>query len=163
MNLFFLILFNFILTSQIRTDPPEEIEKDKRTKYHQHMTRCIFRIFKTTKADEGEYTCQIDDERGIKTTGSLYIEELPATLEGDQNDKIELECNVQDEYAKCDWYFESEKILRELYPDGYEIISYGNVCKLVIKKSSPIEDTEKYECKEVFCQHVMMQADIQLV
>jgi hypothetical protein len=60
-------------------------------KYHQDMTRCIFRIFKTTKADEGlrikfnlnkfqylfysgEYTCQIDDEQGIKTTGYLYVE-----------------------------------------------------------------------------------------
>ncbi len=62
-------------------------------KYHQDMTRCIFRIFKTTKADEGsikktkndyflnkyfpysgEYTCQIDDERGIKTSGYLYVE-----------------------------------------------------------------------------------------
>jgi hypothetical protein len=60
-------------------------------KYHQDMTRCIFRIFKTTKSDEGlifksiyslnkysfysgEYTCQIDDERGIKTSGYLYVE-----------------------------------------------------------------------------------------
>ena len=59
-------------------------------KYHQDMTRCIFRIFKTTKADEGlleklifvfakafvlgEYTCQIDDERGVKTSGYLYVE-----------------------------------------------------------------------------------------
>jgi hypothetical protein len=62
-------------------------------KYHQDMTRCIFRIFKTTKNDEGlihknyffpfhiyiliitgEYTCQIDDDRGIKTSGYLYVE-----------------------------------------------------------------------------------------
>ncbi len=30
---------------------------------------------------------------------------LPGTLEGDENDKIELECSVQDEDAECDWYF----------------------------------------------------------
>ncbi|CAF4156732.1 unnamed protein product, partial [Adineta steineri] len=132
-----------------------DTEKDKRMKYHQDMTRCIFRIFKTTKADEGEYTCQIDDERGIKTTGSVYVEEpqwrfetkLPATLEGDENDKIELECSVQDEDAECDWFFEGEKILPELYPDRYEIISYGKVRKMVIKKLSPTEDKGRYECK----------------
>ncbi|CAF4773610.1 unnamed protein product, partial [Rotaria sp. Silwood2] len=84
------------------------LEKDKRIKYHQDMTRCIFRIFKTTKSDEGEYTCQIDDDRGVKTSGYLYVEEpqwrfetkLPLTLEGDENDKIELECSVQDEDAE---------------------------------------------------------------
>ena len=31
-----------------------QLEKDKRIKFHQDMTRCIFRIFKTTKADEGQ-------------------------------------------------------------------------------------------------------------
>jgi hypothetical protein len=33
---------------------------------------------------------------------------LPASLEGDENDKIELECSVQDEDAECDWYFAGE-------------------------------------------------------
>jgi hypothetical protein len=64
----------------------------------------------------GEYTCQIDDDRGIKTSGYLYVEEpqwrfetkLPGTLEGDEGDKIELECSVQDEDAECDWYFAGE-------------------------------------------------------
>ncbi|CAF4088504.1 unnamed protein product, partial [Adineta steineri] len=65
---------------------------------------------------------------------------LPATLEGDENDKIELECSVQDEDAECDWFFEGEKILPELYPDKYEIISYGKVRTLVIKKLSSTED-----------------------
>ncbi|CAF4395927.1 unnamed protein product, partial [Adineta steineri] len=44
-----------------------------------------------------EYTCQIEDECGIKTTGSVHVQKpqwrfetkLPATLEGDENDKIE--------------------------------------------------------------------------
>ncbi|CAF1322095.1 unnamed protein product [Adineta steineri] len=118
-------------------------------KYHRDMTRCIFRIFKTTKADEDEYTCQIDDERGIKTTEPPWCFEtkLPATLEGNENAKIELECSVQDENAECDWYFESEKILPELYSDRYEIISYAKVRKMIIKKLSPTEDKERYECK----------------
>ena len=33
---------------------------------------------------------------------------LPVALEGDENDKIELECSVQDEDAECDWYFAGE-------------------------------------------------------
>ncbi len=48
------------------------------------MTRCIFRIFKTTKADEGEYTCQIDDERGIKTSGYLYVEGIESRTINDR-------------------------------------------------------------------------------
>ncbi|CAF4189098.1 unnamed protein product [Rotaria sp. Silwood2] len=131
------------------------LEKDKRIKYHQDMTRCIFRIFKTTKSDEGEYTCQIDDDRGVKTSGYLYVEEpqwrfetkLPLTLEGDENDKIELECSVQDEDAECDWFFAGDKILPNTNPDKYEIISYGKVRKLVVKKLNPNNDKGKYECK----------------
>jgi len=33
---------------------------------------------------------------------------LPPTLETDENDKIELECTVQDEDAECDWSFAGE-------------------------------------------------------
>lgn len=39
---------------------------------------------------------------------------LPTTLEGDENDKIELECSVQDEDAECDWYFAGEVSRRRL-------------------------------------------------
>ncbi|CAF1142161.1 unnamed protein product [Rotaria sordida] len=134
---------------------PLDFDKDKRFKYNQDMTRCILRIQKTTKADEGQYTCQIDDDRGIKTTGYLYVEEpqwrfeskLPQTLEGDENDKIELECTVQDEDAECEWYFNGERLLPELTPDKHEEISYGKVRKLVIKKLHPDRDKGKYECK----------------
>ncbi|CAM4765861.1 unnamed protein product [Rotaria magnacalcarata] len=134
---------------------PLDLERDKRLKYHQDMTRCILRIFKTTKSDEGEYTCQIADDRGIKTTGYLYVEEpqwrfetkLPPTMETDENNKVELECSVQDEDAECDWYANGEKILPELNPDKYEVISYGKVRKLVVKKLHPVYDKGKYECK----------------
>ena len=33
---------------------------------------------------------------------------MPGTMEGDENDKIELECSVQDEDAECEWYFAGE-------------------------------------------------------
>lgn len=33
---------------------------------------------------------------------------LPPTLESDENNKVELECTVQDEDAECDWYFNGE-------------------------------------------------------
>ncbi len=43
--------------------------------------------------------------------------------------------------------FISQKILPELSPDKYEIISYGKVRKLVVKKLHPVKDKGKYECK----------------
>ena len=87
------------------------------------------------------------------------------TLEGDENDKIELECSVQDEDAECDWYFAGEvsrnfsfthSFLRLFSIENssgirssekYEVISYGKVRKLVVKKLHPIYDKGKYECK----------------
>jgi hypothetical protein len=41
----------------------------------------------------------------------------------------------------------SQKILPELSPDKYEIISYGKVRKLVVKKLHSVDDKGKYECK----------------
>ncbi|CAF4579023.1 unnamed protein product [Rotaria sp. Silwood1] len=134
---------------------PIDFEKDKRFKFHQDMTRCILRIHRTTKADEGQYICQIDDDRAIKTSGYLYVEEpqwrfeskLPPNMEGDENNKIELECSVQDEDAECEWFIHGERIFPELNPDKYEEISYGKVRKLVVKKLKPNSDTGKYDCK----------------
>ena len=37
-----------------------------------------------------------------------FESKLPQALEGDENDKIELECSVQDEDAECDWYYAGE-------------------------------------------------------
>lgn len=73
-------------------------------------------FFDRTANSLGEYTCEIDDGRGVKTTGYLYVEEpqwrfetkLPPTLEGDPGDTIELECTVQDEDADCEWSFAGE-------------------------------------------------------
>ena len=85
----------------------------------------------------GQYTCQIDDERGVRTSGYLCVEgnsnkiialkslfffhflfliepqwrfetKLPSTLTADENNEIELECSVQDEDAECDWYYAGE-------------------------------------------------------
>ena len=42
---------------------------------------------------------------------------LPATLEGDEGDKIELECSVQDEDAECEWYFAGE--VSSINPTSY--------------------------------------------
>lgn len=33
---------------------------------------------------------------------------LPSHMEADENNKIELECTVQDEDAECDWYANGE-------------------------------------------------------
>jgi len=129
-------------------------ENDKRMKIYQDITRCILRIAKTTKADEGEYTCEIDDGRGVKTTGYLYVEEpqwrfetkLPPTLEGDPGETIELECSVQDEDAECEWSFAGEIIEPNADPSKYEIVSFDKIRKLIVKNLQP-KDKGRFECK----------------
>ncbi|CAF0733809.1 unnamed protein product [Adineta steineri] len=44
-------------------------------------------------------TCQIDNERELQRR---FETKLPATLEGDEIDKIELERSIQDVDAECD-------------------------------------------------------------
>ena len=86
-------------------------------------------------------------------------------LEVDENDRVELECSVQDEDAECDWFYEgevsskrksfsffshwfpSQKIDLDSHPGKYEIISTGKIRKLIINNASPVTDKGKYECK----------------
>ena len=86
---------------------------DKRYKINKEKLtgKCTLKIAKNTKEDEGKYTCFIEgDER---TTCYLYVEEpafrftkrLPAQVEGNESKSIELECEIEDESAECDWYF----------------------------------------------------------
>jgi hypothetical protein len=93
--------------------------EDKRYRISQEKLsgRCTLRILKNVKDDEGEYSCVIEDS-DEKTSCYLYVEEpafkftkrLPNQVEGNENHSGELECEIEDENAECDWYFEGKVI-----------------------------------------------------
>ena len=128
---------------------------DKRYKITQEKLsgRCTLRILKNVQDDEAEYTCVIDEQE--KTSCYLYVEEpafrftkrLPTQLEANEYQSCEIECEIEDENADCDWHFEGKRIDAEDEPDKYEVIASGLKRKLIIKKSDPKKDRGRYECK----------------
>ncbi len=90
--------------------------EDKRYKLSQEKLsgRCTLRISKNVKEDEGEYSCVIDEEE--KTACYLYVEEpafkftkrLPAQIEANEYQNADIECEIEDENAECEWYFEGK-------------------------------------------------------
>ncbi|CAF0846330.1 unnamed protein product [Brachionus calyciflorus] len=131
---------------------------DKRYKTSQEKLsgRCTLRISKNIKDDEGEYSCVIDDgEKEVeKTSCYLYVEEpafkftkrLPQQVEANEYCNGELECEIEDPDAECDWYFEGKKIDPVEDADKYEIVINDTKRKLIVKKSNA-KDRGRYECK----------------
>ncbi len=115
--------------------------------------RCYLRIPKTTREDEAEYTCAIDNKQ--KTSCNLVIEEpewrftkrLPIQTENVEYGTIELLCETEDADAECVWLFDGKQIDPRDEPDKYEISSLGLQRKLVIKNLDPKRDPGRYECK----------------
>jgi len=82
--------------------------------------RCNLRIKKNVPDDAGEYHCCINDiydkVEPNKTSCRLYVLEpafrfskrLPQQMDAVENNRIELECEIEDEDAECDWYFNEE-------------------------------------------------------
>lgn len=111
------------------------------------------RISKNVKEDEGEYTCMIDEEE--KTSCYLYVEEpafkftkrLPPQVEGDEGMTAEIECEIEDRDAECEWYFEGKKIVPEDDPQKYDVVVNDTKRKLIIKKCDPNKDRGRIECK----------------
>jgi hypothetical protein len=117
--------------------------------------RCTLKIAKNVKDDEAEYSCVIDDTE--KTSCYLYVEEpafkftkrLPTQVEGNEGQNGELECEIEDEDAECDWYVDGKKIdlNDEAMAKKYDIVVNGLKRKLVVKKCDPKTDRGRYECK----------------
>ena len=90
-----------------------------------------------------------------KTSCYLYVEEpafkftkrLPQQLEGDEGMSCEIECEIEDPDAECDWYFEGEKIVPEKEPHKYDVVVNDTKRKLIIKKCDPHKDRGRVECK----------------
>lgn len=119
--------------------------------------RCNLRINKNKNDDAGEYTCCINDNMDKneenKTSCRLYILEpafrftkrLPAQIEGLEDQNIELECEIEDDDAECDWYINDDKI--DPKDPKYEVIITGRTRKLIIKKCDPKSDRGHYVCR----------------
>jgi hypothetical protein len=94
-------------------------ENDKRAKFSQEKLsgRSTLRISKNKKEDEGEYEARIVDTEE-RTSCYLYVEEpafkfikrLPAQVEGFEDKPAELECEIEDPDAECEWFYEGTKI-----------------------------------------------------
>ena len=97
-------------------------EDDKRYKITQERVsgRCSLRIAKNVNADAGEYTCCINDLNDRvetnKTVCYLYVEEpafkftkrLPTQTEAGEDMPFELDCEIEDEDAECEWFFNGD-------------------------------------------------------
>lgn len=82
--------------------------------------RCNLRIRKNQTDDAGVYHCCINDlndrVEANKTSLRLYILEpafrfskrLPTMVEAVEDKNIELECEIEDEDAECEWYINDE-------------------------------------------------------
>ena len=105
--------------------------------------RCNLRINKNRNDDAAEYCCCITDimdkNEENKSSCRLYVLEpafrftkrLPTQIEGQEDQNIELECEIEDEDAECEWYFNEDKIDPK-DTSKYEVIVSGNAVLLVL-------------------------------
>ena len=112
--------------------------------------RCILKVVKVTREDACEFSCEIPGVE--KTTCMVVVEEpefrfirrLPPQSETQEYAQLELECEIEDPDAFCEWYFDGKKIEPS---DKYEIVEDGTKRKLIIKNINPFKDPGRYECK----------------
>lgn len=92
---------------------------DKRYKINREQLtgRCTLRIVKLAKDDEAEFSCVIPDNEE-KTNCFVYVEEpefrftkrLPPQTESLENNTHELECEIEDPDAECEWLHDGKVI-----------------------------------------------------
>ncbi|KAL7668242.1 hypothetical protein ACOME3_008952 [Neoechinorhynchus agilis] len=134
----------------------EQIKPDnEHFKMYIDGVRCVLRIQRTQKEDEGVFTCMIDDERQSKTTCYLYVTEpqwrfrrkLPDSIVVNEHDDLVLEVEVEDPEAECEWFYQGEVINQDIMTDKYTFISDGHIRKMIIHNSDPSLHSGKYECR----------------
>lgn len=76
-----------------------------------------------------------------------FLKRLPNQVEGNEGHTGEIECEIEDPEADCEWYFDGKKIEPDEHPEKYEIVVDGLKRKLLIKKCDPNTDRGRYECK----------------
>jgi hypothetical protein len=129
---------------------------DKRYRITNEKTsgRCMLKVVKVVREDACEFACEIQGKNGPERTVCTvtveepefrFIKRLPPQSETQEYAQIELECEIEDPDAICEWYFDGKKI--EATPDKYEIIEDGTKRKLIIKNINPFKDPGRYECK----------------
>ncbi|KAL7669549.1 hypothetical protein ACOME3_010201 [Neoechinorhynchus agilis] len=138
------------------TKDGKQIDKDdKKYSMIRDLTRCLLRINKTVRADEGVYACEIEGVEDKKTSCYLYITEpqwrfskkLPPTIEVDESMDSVLEVQVEDPDAECEWFHKGELIPDDNSNSKYVIESHGRIRRLTIKGCRPTIDSGFVECK----------------
>ena len=84
--------------------------------------------------------CAIDDEE--KTSCYLYVEEpafkftkrLPQQVEVDEYKNGELECEIEDEDAECEWFFEGKVLFLFLISLSNKVLIVLFILILLFKK-----------------------------
>ena len=109
----------------------------------------ILKIQNCTQEDSGEYSCKINPEEVTKTKLTCTEQQFQfvkplKSLKAIENDKIVLECEVDDFEAPVKWFKDGEEIVP--VPKKIEIIADGRKRKLIIKKGK-VTDEGQYTCK----------------
>ncbi|CAG2106083.1 unnamed protein product, partial [Medioppia subpectinata] len=108
----------------------------------------ILRIQNCAVADSDNYSCRISQEEQTKTevvcTDKQYVfVKYLMSLRTTENETITLECEVDDMYAKVQWFKDGKEITA--IPKKLEIISDGRKRKVIIKKAK-VTDEGEYSC-----------------
>jgi hypothetical protein len=105
--------------------------------------------------DNAKFTCRIE-ETGEETHCQVnviepefkFIKKLQNKYECSESKEIELECEIEDVEAVCEWYFEGNRITSSDVKTGkYQILVQGLKRKLIILNCNPEKDCGKYECR----------------
>lgn len=114
----------------------------------------MLKIVKVAKDDACEFACEIQGKDGPERTICVvtveepefrFIKRLPPQSETQEYAQMELECEIEDPDAICEWYFDGKKV--EASADKYSIVENGTIRKLIIKNINPFKDPGRYECK----------------
>ncbi|XP_054161595.1 twitchin-like isoform X2 [Oppia nitens] len=109
----------------------------------------ILRITSCAVNDSGHYSCRIErteeiTKTEITCTDKQYVFVKPLkSLRTTENETITLECEVDDMYAKVQWFKDGVEL--KAIPKKLEIISDGRKRKVIIKKAK-VTDEGEYTC-----------------
>ena len=111
----------------------------------------ILRINNCAVSDSGDYSCKITPNATEEVTKAevvctdkqyIFVKYL-MSLRTTENETITLECEVDDMYAKVQWFKDGKEIAS--VPKKMDIISDGRKRKLIIKKAK-VTDEGEYSC-----------------
>ena len=126
-----------------RIEPSDKYQIDQDT-----LGKKFLRIQNCVITDSDEYSCRISVEEQTKTelvcTNKQYVFVKPLkSLRTTENETITLECEVDDSFAKVQWFKDGKEL--SAVPKKLDIIADGRKRKVIIKKCK-VTDEGQYWC-----------------